>query len=167
MLKLMQSMEELRFSELMDVYEETNKLSGEEHYFRMTKIEQIYNARIDFYHYLKSVFFRQKNSFCVVWEENGVYQSALRLEPYRDGYLICALETAPHLRGRGSAKKLIQNLQAYLTEKGSGLLYSHVSKKNAASLAVHRKCGFNILTDYAVYSDGSVLQNTFTLSYEY
>jgi L-amino acid N-acyltransferase YncA len=38
-----------------------------------------------------------------------------------------------------------------------------VSKKNTASLAVHEKCGFVQVLDYAKYIDGSVARNAVTL----
>ena len=44
-------------------------------------------------------------------------------------------------------------------------IYSHVSKKNAPSLAVHKKCGFRQVLDYAKYIDGSVARNAVTLQY--
>ena len=62
---------------------------------------------------------------------------------------------------------LIQAVQSYLKEQGSGVIYSHVSKKNTASLGIHKKCGFEDFKDYAVYSDGSVLHSDVTLVYKY
>ena len=124
-------------------------------------------AEMNFYHYLNSVFFRQTDSFYAVWEISGRYLSALRIEPYLDGYLLCALETKPKERKKGYACELIQSVIGYLAEQGSGILYSHVSKENFASLAVHKACGFEISKNYAVYADGSVLLNNYTLVREY
>ena len=60
---------------------------------------------------------------------------------------------------KGYAEKLIRAVQAQFSEK----IYSHVSKKNAASLAVHEKCGFRQVLDYAKYIDGSVSRTAVTL----
>jgi len=89
------------------------------------------------------------------------------MEPYSDGFLLCALETAPDSREHGYATALVLEVLDYLSQQGSGTVYSHVSKRNQSSLAVHKKCGFEIIKDYAVYSDGSVLQNCFTLTNMY
>ena len=167
MLKLIQSMSQLNFSNLMSVYSESNAMNGLEQYSHLDTFEQLHSAEMDFYHYLHSVFFRQEKSFYAVWEASGEYLSALRIEPYQDGYLLCALETNPVARGKGYAKRLIHAVIQCLSEQGSGILYSHVSKKNKASLAVHSACGFLAIKDHAVYSDGSVMHNHFTLALEY
>lgn len=167
MLKIARSLGQLDFSALMNVYAEGNILNGKAFYPNESAQQQLCNAEQDFYHYLKSVFFRQCDSWYAIWESQGRYVSALRVEPYSDGYLLCALETASDVRQRGYAVTLVSTVQKHLAKQGSGVLYSHVSKTNAASLAVHRKCGFQIVMDHAVYSDGSVLQNCYTLAYAY
>ena len=167
MLKIIKSMHELRFSELMQVYLEGNIENGRELYPDYSSAEQLREAEQDFYQYLASVFFRQENSFYAVWEADDRYTAALRLEPYADGLLLCALETAPDARRKGYATELIHAVQAHLAEQGSGTVYSHVSKRNAASLAVHQKCGFQIHKDHAVYSDGTVLHSSLTLIFPY
>lgn len=167
MLKIIQSIQQLSFSQLMEVYEESNMLNGRERHPLASPHSQLHEAEQDFYHYLASVFFRQKNSYYAVLIENETYVSALRLEPYLDGVLLCALETAPNSRRHGYAYKLISSVIAYLAEQGSGMLYSHISKRNVASLNVHLKCGFQIIQDHAVYSDGSVLPGSYTLAYEF
>ena len=167
MFKVIPSMKYLVFSQLMDVYEESNRLNGRELYPVESLFDQIREAEQDFYHYLVSVFFRQSNSYYAVWIENKKYVSALRVEPYLDGLLLCALETIPNERNKGYASRLLSSLTQFLEENGSGILYSHVSKDNTASLNAHLKCGFQILKDHAVYSDGSVIPGSYTLSYIY
>ena len=167
MLKIIQSMSQLNFSQLMEIYEESNILAGQESYPMLSYYSGIREAEQDFYDYLSSIFFRQDNSFYAVWLENGVYVSALRLEPYRKHLLLCALETAPHMRRKGYACKLLRAVIDYLMKQGSGIIYSHVSKHNVGSLNAHLKCGFKIIQNHAVYSDGSVLPNSYTLSFEY
>ena len=167
MLKIIHSMKHLRFSELIQVYHETNICNGKEFYPNLTELEQIRNAEDDFYQYLQSVFFKQDDSYYAVWEEEGCYLSALRIEPYSDGLLLCGLETIPTVRHRGYASSLILAVQTYLQQQGSGRIYSHISKRNIPSLAVHKKYGFQIVKDHAVYSDGSVAYNSYTMLYEY
>jgi len=167
MLRIMRSLSQLDFSQLMHVYEEGNISNGRELYPHLSSYEQLRMAEQDFYQYLMTVFFRQKDSFYAVWELKGHYKAALRMEPYSDGFLLCALETAPDSREHGYATALVLEVLDYLSQQGSGTVYSHVSKRNQSSLAVHKKCGFEIIKDYAVYSDGSVLQNCFTLTNMY
>ena len=163
MLLLIDKLSELRFLDLMDVYRGSNIQNGSKRYPNESHEIQLINAENDFYCYLKSVFFHQPDSLYAIWEAGGHYQAALRLEPYSDGTLLCALETAPGARRQGFAVALIQAVLTYLREANTEKVYSHVAKNNLASIAVHQKCGFQILKNYAVYSDGSVFHNTITL----
>lgn len=160
---IIRSMNQLKFSELMEVYAESNLLNGRELYPTLSQQAQIREAEQNFYCYLKDVFFRQSDSFYAVWACNGRYVSALRIEPYRDGVLICGLETMPCARRQGYAARLLIAVLEYLKGIDNPIVYSHVSKRNQPSLATHLKCGFHILQDYAVYSDGSVLHNHYTM----
>ena len=166
-MRIIPSIKQLKFSELMEVYEESNRWNGKERYPSLSLSEQLHEAEQDFYNYLRNVFFRQEHSFYAIWEADGLYCSALRIEPFRNGYLLCALETAQSSRNRGNACALILATQNYLAQKGSGILYSHISKRNSASICVHEKCGFQIISDSAVYSDGSVHSDSYTLAYIY
>ena len=83
-----------------------------------------------------------------------------------DGLLLEALETAPGWRRMGYAVRLIQAVQQMLEQQGSVRIYSHVSKKNTASLKTHLRCGFEIYLDHAAYIDGSVNRRAYTLRYE-
>ena len=167
MLRIVHKLNDLRFSELMQVYAETNAVNGKEMYPAHTPFEQLREVELDFYTYLQTVFFCQENSFYAIWEAEGRYLSALRIEPYADGLLLCGLETVPIARQQGYAYKLIIAVINYLAKRGSVTIYSHVSKQNSASLNTHVKCGFSIIKDHAVYSDGSVLHSSYTLAYEY
>lgn len=167
MLKIIKRSSDLNFSELMNVYFEDNLKIGRERYPFDPAESQLRKAESDLYEYLYSVFFCQSHSVYAIWEEEGRYQAALRLEPYRDGYLLCALETAPHSRRKGYATLLIKQTQQYLAQFGSGILYAHVLKSNIPSIKTHMKCNFRITQDHAVYLDGSVLHNSYTFAYEY
>ena len=156
----------LSFGALMEVYVEANREHGAELAPGEPEARQIQLSEQDFYSYLRDGFFTQPRVVYCIWEEKGKYISALRLEPYRDGLLLEALETAPDLRGRGYATRLIQAVQEMLGEQGSVRIYSHVSKKNEASLRTHRRCGFQIFLDHASYIDGSVNSRAYTLRYQ-
>ncbi len=149
MLFIAESISKLSFSGLMRIYAESNALNAEEQECFLLDVEQ------GFYDYLRSSFFAQENSFYAVWLEAGEYVSALRMDPFKDGFLLCALETAPQHRRKGYGRKLIEAVLA--TEKLAGkTVYSHIHKKNEASQAVHAACGFVKIMDRALYLDGSV-----------
>lgn len=162
MLILVNSLRQLRFGELMQVYTD----SVEKAAAAMQDIPwglACQRAEQDLHQYLKDVFFRTPGAMYAIWEEKGRYVSALRLEPYRDGLLLSALETAPSHREKGYAEALIREA---LRVCGSGKVYSHVGKTNAASLHTHCSCGFRTILDYAVYLDGSVDRRCYTMVYE-
>jgi RimJ/RimL family protein N-acetyltransferase len=163
MLKIAKKLDQLSFRQLMDVYEESNRQNGWERYGRLPESHQIIEAEQDFYQYLNKVFFRTSDAVYAIWEEQGTYVSALRLEPYRDGHLLEALETAPPSRRQGYAEKLIRAVQDQFPNQR---IYSHVGKKNVPSLRVHEKCGFRRISEYAAYIDGSVNQRACTLCWE-
>lgn len=121
---------------------------------------QLELAEQDFYQYLREVFFPVPGAVYCIWQEENAYVSALRLEPYRDGLLLEALETAPGERRRGYAEALIR---AVLERFAPTKIYSHVGKRNYPSLKTHEKCGFRRALDYAVYVDGSVNRHCCTL----
>lgn len=155
MLYLAKSLQQLHFGKLMEVYTESNAEKAEE--------ADLLQAEQDFYQYLRDCFFTTPGAVYAVWQEQGTYVSALRLEPYKDGLLLAALETAPEHRRRGFACKLIR---AVLTEFAEKKIYSHVNKRNLPSLAVHEKCGFQKISDFAAYIDGSVNERAITLCYQ-
>ena len=160
MLKIIHSMKELNFSQLMDVYQEGNHEDGRFLFPVMPEGLQMIHVQQDFHAYLMQFFFKTKGAAYYVWIQGGVYVAAVRTEPYRDGLLISALETKPCHRGFGYATNL---LQAVCLEHCGTNLYSHVGKQNRASLRVHKKCDFEIVSDMAVYIDGSVSRNAYTL----
>lgn len=163
MLLMVSKMKDLHFSSLMAVYEEGNRENGAEFFPQESPERQQALAEQEFYNYLSQVFFPTPGALYALWEENGKYVCALRLEPYRDGLLLEALETAPEARRKGYAKKLVTAVQAHF---GSGKIYSHVGKRNVASLKTHEACGFRRILEYAVYIDGSVNDRCCTLVYE-
>ena len=157
------SLRDIAFGKLMDVYAEGNLENGQDLWPDEPESRQTALAEQEFYQYLQQVFFKTEGAQYLIWEEKGRYASALRLEPYRDGLLLEALETAPHLRRKGFAEKLIRAAQKNV--KGEKI-YSHVHKRNVPSLRIHEKCGFMKVLDFAVYADGSVNDRCATLLYE-
>ena len=153
MLLVAQTLKQLNFSGLMEVYIEGNLEKAEE---GLTLLQ----AEQEFYAYLRDDFFKVPGAAYCVWQEQGEYVSALRLEPYKDGWLLEALETKPRCRRMGYGEKLIRQVLAL---PGYGRIYSHVHKRNAASLAIHEKCGFRRIAEQAAYVDGSVNQLACTM----
>lgn len=162
MLHLAYKFHQLNFGKLMEVYAQGNEENGRLFYSELSENEQLLRVEQSFYRYLAEIFFRTEGAVCAVWEENGYYCSALRLEPYQDGMLLEALETAPDLRRRGYATALLLAVR----QQFPGKIYSHVRRQNTASLAVHQHCGFVQILDHARYIDGSVARNAVTLLWE-
>ena len=103
--------------------------------------------------------FHPETVLCV-WSVDGRYRSALRLEPWRDGFLLNTLATAPEDQGRGYATAIVR---AVLDRYSP--VYSHISHDNAASIRVHEKCGFRRIADVASLLDGTVTSRM--ASYQY
>lgn len=105
------------------------------------------------------LFFACKGAFLAQWVYEDVAVSAVRIEPYKDGYLFSCLETDPDFRRKGFAKTLISAVIA----DTPAIYYAHVEKSNKASLRLHKELGFTVYQDYAVFVDGSVYTNSVTL----
>lgn len=163
MLIVAENLQELSFSKLMEIYIEGNQENGAELFPEEPAFRQLELAEGEFRQYLKENFFSSPRAFYAIWTEGNRYVSALRMEPYRDGLLLEALETAPDQRQQGYATRLIRSVQNL---PQVDRIYSHVSRNNLPSQAVHKKCGFRIVADYAVYIDGSVNSRAVTFCWE-
>lgn len=150
MLELVKTIKTIDFSQLVGVYRES--LNG-------------LHAEQDFYYYLLD-FFGKYDGIYALWTVDGIYCAALRLEPYRDGYLISGVETAPGERRKGYAKCLLSAVLRYASQNGLGKIYSHIANTNSVSIRLHQDCGFQKILDYAVYIDGSVYHSSSTYCYE-
>lgn len=164
MLKIVEHPRELSFPLLMAVYREENRKNGVEDFPEEPELRQLELAEDGFRRYLWEVFFRTPGAFYALWEENGSYVSALRVEPYRDGLLLAGLETLPEKRGCGYGETLVEAVQHLPQVKK---LYSHVEKSNAPSLALHKKRGFRLISQTATYIDGSVTSRAVTFVWEH
>ena len=156
MLLIIQKMNDLPFAQLMEVYEETNRKTGQQYWPAEPEARQIALAEESFYSYLKDGVFRTPEAIYALWQEQGSIVSALRLEPFEDGLLLTALETAPDVRGKGYATKLIHQV---LSRYPGQNFYVHIRRNNTASKAVHLRCGFRLLRTGAKLLDGSYRAN--------
>lgn len=163
MLLIFDKLKNLSFSQLMAVYEEGNQENAAEFWPDMEEGQRILRAEQEFHQYLREIFFPTEGAVYCIWEERGQYVSALRLEPYRDGLLLEALETAPVERRKGYAARLIAAVQEAFPHRK---IYSHVHKRNIPSLKIHEKCSFKRISETAVGIDGSVSDRLCTLCWE-
>lgn len=163
MLVIIDSLKKLRFGELMEVYRQSLTENGVEFYPGCSSGEQLLRAEQDFYAYLKQGFFNREGDHYCIWEENGKYRSALRLQRFEDGWLLEALETCPEQRKKGYAAQLIQAVQHIVRGEK---LYSHILPGNGASIAVHTRCGFCKIMDFARLADGSINLHCETYLYQ-
>ena len=164
MLKIAYRAADLDFGQLCRVYRESIQCSGMQDYPHCANEEQRFLAEQDFYSFLRC-FLKDEAAFYGVWVVNDRYIAALRMEPYRDGFLLEGLETDPDERKKGYASALVRAVLSDLSEKGQTRVYSHVSKKNQPSVAVHKACGFDKHLDYAAFVDGSVSRDAWTFCY--
>ncbi len=161
MLKLVYNMQELPFSELVHLYRQELALKAKREY--SDRGDGFVCAELDLREYLSQVFFRSSGAVYCLWTQEGKLVSALRLEPYGDGYLLTALETDPDQRCRGFAGRLIRAaLEQVAKDKP---VYSHIAHKNRASIGVHRKSGFVKISDHARLLDGTVSAQVGTYCY--
>ena len=167
MLKIFTSISQLNTEQLLLVYRQSNSENGRHIHRALETKEQVRLAEDAFLSYLREEFFAIRGSFYAVWVSDGAYKAALRMEPYKDGLLLTALETAPQERRKGYAFTLLTHMLEYTQTLGYKYIYSHVEKHNVASLGSHYKCGFRRIADSAVYIDGTVTQKSCTLCYEY
>lgn len=105
------------------------------------------------------LFFNCHGTYLAQWMIDEEPVAAMRVEPYRDGYLISCLETALQCRRRGYASALMRAVMA----ETPGIYYAHVDKRNKVSLRLHDSLGFQTFLDHAVHVDGSVYSNSYTL----
>lgn len=156
---------DINFEDLMRVYEEGNRENGRCLYAKESKEDQLRLAEQDFFDYLQYDFFRQPDAAYWILQVEDQYVCALRTEQFQDGYLLQALETMPLQRRSGYATRLLDYVVQQIRGENTKPIYSHVRKKNSASMAVHKKCGFVWFKDCAAYIDGSVSTDAYTIVY--
>ena len=165
MLKLYRSPKGLDIHQLGLIYSESIAQKAENSYGHMSSFDAHQRAESDFYDGVMD-FFTAKNVFYAVWEVDGRFVAALRIEPYSDGLIVSGLEVKLDVRKNGYGSALISAVIEYLHDSGCQKLYSHVDRSNAASLRVHEKAGFQKIMNHAVFLDGAVSSRTYTLCCE-
>ena len=166
MLKIVRSMSQLPFQQLMALYRESNLRSARENWSEYDPEYGLQMVERMCYEDLQQGLFSMPDACICLWLMEGEPVSCLRLEPWKDGILLTGLETAPGHRNQGHACELLQGVQAHLAQQGRVKLYSHIHHKNAPSIRVHTKCGFRRISDCARLLDGSVASYTGTYLYE-
>lgn len=159
MLRIFRRASELDFVKLKAVYRQTNALSAKKLYPREEPSLARFWAEDAFEQYIREGFFPTSGAYYAVWEEDDRYLSALRMELYRDGYLLSSLETDSDHRREGYGEKLVRAVTLEVEKP----VYAHVYKNNAASMALHQKCGFQMISDCAALLDGTVTQRACTM----
>ncbi len=163
MLTIIRSTDPFPYHSIMQIYEESIIRDGQLRYARYSSERQKIEAEQDLYQYLKDAFFRQADAFLALWTVEGQAASALRMEPYQDGFLLNALETSPAHRNRGYASCLIKEMLAYFRTLSDLPVYSHIDQNNLPSMKVHQKAGFVFLNPGATQLNGTHIhtQNTY------
>ena len=134
---------------LMDVYSESNYENTDYFYpDEANKDAAVQKVEAGFLDFLKNDFFNNADAKYWILESDGVWVSALRTYRIRKGlYYLEALETHPDHRRKGYGAGLLSSVTDSLKKDGSFRLCSCVSKKNAASLKTHEKCGFRVVSE--------------------
>ncbi len=155
---------------LMDIYAESN-LENTDFFYPDEKDKETAVRMVEdgFLEFLRNGFFTREGSACFVLEEDGVWESALRITPVGDGlYYMEALETRPDRRKRGCAARLLRAAEDELKKRGPFRLCSCVSKKNEASLRTHLACGFRIVSEEGFdYLSGEADGRDYGMEYAY
>lgn len=165
-------LEDLDFPKLMEIYRESN-LENIEYFFpeETDRERGLRGVEEGFYDYLKSDFFRGAGNRYYVLADGSCWASAIRLCPVPDrsgAWYAEALETAPALRRRGYARKLMELLFSALAREGPFELTDSVSRRNEPSLEFHRALGFQVFQDPAVCAlNGETNPNCVGLRWRY
>lgn len=147
MIKIIQS-NDIDDNKLMSIYVESNFENTDYFYPEITdKVEAVKKVEHDFCDYIKTEFLNGANSY-YVWENGGIWVSALRLYYIKDNfYFLEALETSPNFRKKGYATQLLTAVINELKTKGTFKICVCVGKNNIASLNTYKKCGFKVVNE--------------------
>lgn len=170
MLLRITSYSELDNRMLMDIYSESNFENTDYFYPDETdKNAAVAMVETGFLNFLENEFFKFGKATYWVFEENGVWLSALRTCEIKDGlYWLEALETKPDCRGKGYGFKLLSAVLDAMKAEGEFCLCDCVAKNNTASLRTHEKCGFKIVSDAGYdYLHEEADSRDFGLEYRY
>ena len=155
---------------LMDVYSESNFENTDCFYpDEMNKEVAVSKIESGFLHFLKDDFYRHAKAAYWVFEEEGIWISALRTCEIQPGlYYLEALETRPDHRQKGYGSLLLSGVLEEMKADGPFRLCDCVGKKNTASLKTHEKCGFRVVSDKGYdYLHEETDDHDFGLEYRY
>lgn len=152
-----------------EIYSEASYEIAKEKHPEVEKIEDLEDAikeeELYFMEFLKK-FMSKTNSRYYVLDVDGQWVSALRLTKIEDFYYMEALETAPEYRKKGYASQLIGEVIELLMVHREVAMRSNVNKTNVASLATHKKCGFEIEHETAInYVTGKENEKSYGMVY--
>lgn len=153
---------------LMDLYEDGNIKNASYFYPDIQDIE-VGKKKVEenFIAYIKNEFFINDGNIYYVWEEDGVWISAMRIYKINNNlYYIEALATHPNYRKQGFEEKLMRGVIEDLKVNGEFEMNSMTSKENIASQRTHEKCGFNKKYGRAFcYTSNEWIEDIIDLSY--
>ncbi len=155
---------------LMDIYSESNfENTGYFYPDERNKEAAVRKVESGFLTFLKDDFFRHAKAAYWVFEEDGVWISALRTCEIQHGlYYLEALETRPDRRHKGYGTFLLSGVLEEMKTGGPFRLCDCVGKKNSASLKTHEKCGFLVVSDKGYdYLHEEADDRDFGLEYRY
>ena len=170
MLIIITEYKDLDAQKLMAIYSESNYENTDYFYPDETdKDVAVRKVERGFLDFLKNDFFGQAGASYWILEEEGVWVSALRLSRIQtDLYYLEALETRPDQRRKGYASLLLSGVVGSLKKAGPFRICDCVSKKNAASLKIHEKCGFRIVAEEGYdYLNQETDDHDYGLEYRY
>lgn len=149
----------LELTKLTELYSDVIEKDRKRNYGRLSEYEGRLQAELDYYQYLRDVFFSETGGEFFVLEKDGRYITGVCIEPYKDGLLLNSLVTMPDARRKGFAEKLLN----FALSRFSGLpVYVHIHIQNVSSRRLHEKVGFTLLYDYAYMLDGSIRSDYIT-----
>ena len=126
MLRILNAVDEETIDRLFAVYRQSMEdLSG--------RFEDGRIMRREYARFLAE-FIREPGRLAAVEEEQGRWVSALRaIETAPGAWFLEALETDPELRGRGHARRLLNNVAEYVSRRGGRQLACLIRRTNQAA----------------------------------
>lgn len=159
MLLIAKSLDELRFEELAALYRYDLEVEGFEDGMCELDDDWFLEKRSQFRIYLSARFFSKPDCrpgirpFYAIWEEEGRYVSAVRVNVYEQGLQLEALQTGEAWRRQGYATALVNAVLEYLAQRGSFPIYAHARDYMTYVHNMLERAGFHEILDYAVRKD--------------
>ena len=159
MLILAHNRDELRMTELAELYGNDLQVPWQDDLPEEPDAESLAQLRGEFTVYLSARFFSKPEilpgirPFYAVWEVEGNYVSALRVHVYSQGLSLEALCTAAGERGKGYATELLKATAAHLARLGHFDLYALVPKHGKQVQRILQSAGFVRILDYGTRQD--------------